>query len=97
MLAKRLLVTILLIPTGLFLIALGGWFFGLFVALFLGVAAWEYWRLFRISGFTPSSVLVIGGVVVLALAAVARQEFAVPSSEILLVIFNPGSHGIPPG
>ncbi len=86
MLAKRLLVAILLIPIGMFLIALGGWFFGLFIVLVLGLAAWEYWKLFKTGGFNPSLVLVLGGVILLALNAVTRQLSIIDATELLLPV-----------
>ena len=77
MLAKRLLVAIVLIPLGVGLIAIGGLPFGLFIMLVLGVAAWEYWNLYRLSGFAPSLVLVIGGVLVIALAAFFCPDYII--------------------
>lgn len=70
-LSQRLLVAILLVPPGVGLIVLGGWAFGLFVSLVLAVAAWEYWRLFRIGGYHPSALLLVGGTLALALTRVA--------------------------
>jgi len=67
MLAKRLIVAIILIPVGVALIKLGGWSFTLFIALLLGVAAWEFCTLFKRSGYAPATALVIIGVVTLAI------------------------------
>jgi phosphatidate cytidylyltransferase len=74
MLVKRLLVAILLVPPGIGFIALGGWPYGLLITLILGGAAWEYWNLFRIGGYAPSQVLIIGGVVGLALLTMIRPD-----------------------
>jgi len=68
MLVKRLLVTILLIPVGVGLIALGGPAFTLAITIVLGLAAWEYVRLFQMAGYTPAAVLVIGGTALLTLS-----------------------------
>ena len=84
MLAKRLLVAILLIPIGIFVITQGGWVFGIFVTIMLGVASWEYWNLFRTSGFHPSSVLVVGGVLLIALNALLSQFSVINTAEFLL-------------
>jgi phosphatidate cytidylyltransferase len=65
---NRLLVAIVLVPIGAAFIAAGGVAYSLFVTLFLGIAAWEYCRLFLRSGACPSSWLVIGGVAVLSLS-----------------------------
>jgi phosphatidate cytidylyltransferase len=83
MLVRRLLIAILLVPPGIGLIALGGWPYGFFVTLVLGVAAWEYWNLFRIGGFAPSRVLVVGGVAGLALITLIRPEYLIPSIVLL--------------
>ena len=42
MLGKRILVTIILLPIGLAAILAGGWYLTALVALFMGLAAWEY-------------------------------------------------------
>ncbi|MFN2153501.1 MAG: phosphatidate cytidylyltransferase [Anaerolineales bacterium] len=66
MLRQRALVVIALLPIGLVLIYLGGWAFSTLVMLILGLAAWEYGRLFKSGGFQPADVLLIGGTVLLA-------------------------------
>jgi phosphatidate cytidylyltransferase len=67
MLVKRLLVAIVLIPIGMTLIVIGGFPFTLIIALFMGLAAWEYAKLFQIGGFQPSIFLVTTGAVGLVL------------------------------
>jgi phosphatidate cytidylyltransferase len=67
MLSKRLIVAIILIPVGVTLIKIGGWPFTLFIALFLGVAAWEFCNLFKKAGYAPATSLVIIGVVALTI------------------------------
>lgn len=66
MLKKRILAAVVLLPIGLFLIYLGGLWFAILVILFLGIAAWEYARLFHLGGYHPSDVLIVGGVILLA-------------------------------
>ena len=44
---NRLLVTVVLLPIGVGIIAIGGLPFALFVVLVMGLAAWEYNRLTR--------------------------------------------------
>lgn len=67
MLVERLLVTIVLLPLGLLLIAGGGWLFALVIAIILALAGWEYVKLMRLSGHQPAEVIVIGGAAALAL------------------------------
>jgi phosphatidate cytidylyltransferase len=68
MLIKRALVTIVLLPIGIWAIVVGGWVYLALIALFLGLAAWEYVNLWRAGGFQPAGVFVVGGVLALALA-----------------------------
>lgn len=68
MLLSRLLVTIVLLPLGLLLINFGGWPYALVIAAIMGLAGWEYVRLFRAGGLQPAGVLVPAGAVVLVLA-----------------------------
>lgn len=67
MLAKRLVVIIFLVPVFATLIAWGGWAYTLFITVILGIAAWEYVRLFSSGGFRPAGAVVIGGVTLLTL------------------------------
>jgi phosphatidate cytidylyltransferase len=67
MLASRVLVTIILLPIGLALIAIGGWPYTALIALFMGLAAWEYVQLFRTGGYQPAGVLIIMGTLLIVL------------------------------
>lgn len=67
MLRQRVLVTVVLLPIGLILIYLGEIPFLLFITLFLGLAAWEYARLFQKGGFKPANLLVVAGTVAITL------------------------------
>jgi phosphatidate cytidylyltransferase len=67
MLRTRVLVAAVLLPVGLFIIYLGDWVFAAFVALILGIAAWEYSQIFRVSGHQPASIIAILGAASLAL------------------------------
>jgi phosphatidate cytidylyltransferase len=68
MLTKRLLVVIIGLPILIALIVLGGWLFTLVMTAILGLAAWEYWRLFTRGGYAPSRIVLIGGVILLAVS-----------------------------
>lgn len=81
MLTKRLLVLIFLIPIFVALLVAGGWIFAIFIALILGGAAWEYWRIFKTGGYAPSGAVLVGGVVVLALS---RAAFGFERSDFFL-------------
>lgn len=61
MLIDRLRVLILLLPLGLAAIVLGGIFYLLAVTIVLGLAAWEYSRLFHTGGYRPAGFLVVFG------------------------------------
>jgi len=88
MLRERLVVAILLLPLALWVIADGGWLFGLLVASILGLAALEYGRLSMSSGFRPSLPLLVGGVVILA---ITRFLFGFEHAPLTLVILTLGS------
>ena len=78
---QRTITAVILLPIGLGLIYLGGWAFAAFVVLVLGLAAWEYGRIFRNGGYTPAEALVIGGAAGLALA---RQVFGFTYADVLV-------------
>lgn len=83
MLIKRLIVAIILIPVGVILIKLGGWPFTLFIALLLGLAAWEFCNLFKQAGYAPATPLIITGVVALA---VMRLVSGFAHQDLILTI-----------
>ena len=68
MLVKRTIVSLILLPIGLALIAIGGPLYAGFITLILGLAAWEYDRIMRTGGYKPGGVLVVGGAALIALA-----------------------------
>jgi phosphatidate cytidylyltransferase len=74
MLRTRVLVASILLPVGLLLIYLGEWVFAVFVALILGLAAWEYSQIFKASNLQPASIIAILGASLLALGR-AWNEF----------------------
>jgi phosphatidate cytidylyltransferase len=85
MLAKRTIVTLILLPIGLTLIVLGGPLYNGFIALILGLAAWEYGRIMRAGGLKPSSVLIILGAVLIAITR-AYNGFEDASWVISLIL-----------
>ena len=92
MLAERLLVVIFLIPIGVGVIALGGIPYTIVVALILGLAAWEYVKLFRKGGMAPSAVLVIGGTVALtvlrAWLGFGGMDVALAALALLAMVYH---------
>ena len=75
MFRQRFLVALILLPIGIYLTVLGGFPFFLMMFTFLGLAAWEYVRLFRSGGFRASAVLAVAGV-----ALVSFSRFAGPAA-----------------
>jgi phosphatidate cytidylyltransferase len=67
LLRERVLVAVVLLPIGLALIYFGGWAFAAMITLILGLAAWEYARIFKIGGHRPADILLVGGAGLLAL------------------------------
>jgi phosphatidate cytidylyltransferase len=61
MLRQRLLVLIPLIPAAVAFIFIGGLPYTIGVALVLGTAGWEFWRMFNHGGYKPSAFLLIAG------------------------------------
>ena len=79
MLRQRVLVTVVLLPVGLAIFALGGWVFAAAMALVLGLAAREYGLLYRPGGLRPALPLLVVGVASLALLRHACGfEYSVP-------------------
>jgi phosphatidate cytidylyltransferase len=72
-LSRRLSVVIVLIPLGVAVIAAGGWIYTLVVVGVLGVAAWEYWRMFVQGGYKPSIFLLLTGVTLFVLTRFLYQ------------------------
>ena len=68
MLTNRLLVIVVLLP--IFIVAgiVGGWLFTGLACIMLGIAAWEFWRMFTRGEHKPSAVLLVGGVILLTIA-----------------------------
>ena len=81
MLVSRLLVTIVLLPVGLLIIAYGGIPYALLVAIFMGLAAWEYAKLFQAGGLRPAGVLILLGAI---LFVVGRALDGFESAALIL-------------
>ena len=68
MLAKRLLSIAILVPLLIASIYFGGWWLTAFIGIFVGIAAWEYGRLFRSGNYNPSLIILIAGSTCLIIA-----------------------------
>jgi phosphatidate cytidylyltransferase len=91
-LIKRLLVVIVLLPIGLLVIHLGGVAFFAVVALFIGLASWEYVSLFRAGGLEPASALVVMGGLSLVIERAINGFESAPWVICLLVIASMTYH-----
>jgi phosphatidate cytidylyltransferase len=65
MLMQRALVTIILLPVALVAIYFGGLVYTLVAVILLGLAAWEYIRMFQAGGLQPSGIFIFTGVTLL--------------------------------
>jgi phosphatidate cytidylyltransferase len=82
MLKERLLVLIPLIPAAVALVMAGGWLFTVGVIVVLGIAGWEFWRMYTEGGYKPSAFLLIGGPAIFVLF---RQFLEFQYIDVLLV------------
>ena len=69
MLRTRLIVVIIMIPILVFIAARGSISYVILITLSVGLAAWEFWRIFYNGGNAPSMVIIIGGAVLFCLQA----------------------------
>lgn len=83
MLTKRILSILVMIPLFAIMGVFGGWPFAIFIAVIMGVAGWEFWRMFAGGGYSPSKVLIIGGS---ALLVLVRYQFGLGGSAYLLSV-----------
>lgn len=92
MLISRILVTLVLLPVGLALIAVGGIPYVLLIALFMGLAAWEYGRIFHAGGLQPAGFFVIVGAVLLVAGRALNGFESAPAILSLLVLASMTYH-----
>lgn len=84
MLLQRVLVAAILLPLGLVLIYLGGFWLTALVIIFTAIASWEYANLFRKGNYHPSMVLLIAGGISFPLA---RHLYGFGSDSWLITFF----------
>lgn len=85
---NRLIVSIILLPVGMWAIVVGGWVFTAIIAAFLSIAAWEYAQLFRASGHEPAVFLIVGGVLLLIVDRMLNGLEYTPLVLSLLVLLS---------
>jgi len=83
MFTQRMLTVIILVPILVLVIVLGGWALTLFLTALMAIAGWEFWRLFKTGGYSPSLVLLAGGTAALLLAF---AFFSFPGSQATLAV-----------
>jgi phosphatidate cytidylyltransferase len=81
MLVQRLLVAILLLPLGIILILADSWWLSIVATIVFGIAAWEYWRIFRRGGYQPSLPVLVAGCAALVMV---RQWYEFNNSDLVL-------------
>lgn len=92
MLAKRLLVTIVLLPIGVYVIHLGGVAYTSVVALLLGLASWEFVQLYRANGLKPAGALVVAGSLLLVLGRAVNGFSSAPELLSLIICLSMFHH-----
>jgi phosphatidate cytidylyltransferase len=81
MLKTRFFSALVFVPLTLLMIFIGGIPYYIYIAIILGVATWEYWRLFKTMGFNPSLFVFMGGIFAFFLH---RIIFGIKYADILL-------------
>jgi len=92
MLVKRLLVAIVLLPVGMAAILAGGWYLTALVAIFMGLAAWEYVALFHAGGLRPAGFLVVGGSLLIVILRNVNGFDSAPWVISLLILLSMTYH-----
>jgi phosphatidate cytidylyltransferase len=86
MLRKRLLAVIVIIPIGASVIVAGGIIYTLFIAIVMGIAAWEFVRIYKTGGATPATWLVYIGVILLVISRAVYNFAHIDGLLTLLVL-----------
>jgi len=85
MLAKRTITSLVLAAVGIPAIILGSYYYFALIALFLGVAAWEYSRIFTKADSKVAEVLLIVCVVLIAAARTFFPDLAVAALTLSIL------------
>ncbi len=92
MLRQRTIVGLVLLPIGMTGIILGGWYYTALIASILGLAAWEYTQLMRSGGLQPSTILVVGGVLLLVLGRALDGFASAPGVLSMVTLLSMAWH-----
>lgn len=71
---QRLLITVVLLPIGLWALFSGETPFAILIMLFFGIAAWEYANLFKNGGHRPAIFIIVAGTVLIILLRAFTSE-----------------------
>jgi phosphatidate cytidylyltransferase len=85
MLIKRILAALALAAIGIPAMIMGGLFYFALITLLLGIATWEYGKIFHTAGYNPSTPLLVGGVVLLVTLRIYSPSLA-PTALMLLIL-----------
>ena len=85
---QRALVTIFLLPLGVAAVYFGGIPFFLLVGAFMLLAAYEYVRMFRLAGYRPAGIIVVGGVLLILLGRILHGFQSAPGLITLLILLS---------
>ena len=88
MLTQRLAVSSIIIPLLAVVVYFGGWVLVVFTLIVVATAAWEYWKLFKDGGYSPSRLALIGGVTAIVLV---RAFFQLEGSDLLFSVIILGT------
>jgi phosphatidate cytidylyltransferase len=83
MLSKRVPAALALAAIGLPAMIFGGYFYFGLITILLGMAAWEYGQIFRVTGTNPSTPLMVGGVVIIV---TVRGYFPILAPSVLTLL-----------
>jgi len=86
MLIKRILAALVLAAIGIPSMIIGGYFYFVLITLLLGIAAWEYGKIFFSAGYHASKPLLVGGIVLLASLRGYFPELAPAALTLLILI-----------
>ena len=85
MLIKRVLTALALAAIGLPAMIIGGLFYFGIITILLGIAAWEFGKIYHTAGYNASTLLLVGGVVLLVIVRVYFPGMA-PAALALLIL-----------
>lgn len=92
MLVDRVKVVLILLPIGLVVFFLGGYVYATTIALVLGLASYEYTKLFKAGGLQPASGVVVLSTIALALSRAYNAFDSAPWILVLIIFVSMSYH-----